>query len=174
MRVTLDIGTVEYSSYPQRIAARVFDNFVTTLMFIAFLALNGEHLTFKIDNPDPYLGVGNLIWFLPIFSLAYEVPTMAMSGVTLGKRLFGICVVRTDGLIGIGLDRAIIRYLTPLGLAMIPVVGPFTFLGGQGWFFFDPHRQNVPDKAARTYVIRIPKKSVETLPELEPPQEGEL
>lgn len=170
MRTVLEIDKVEFSSYPQRIAARLFDNILTTLLFLAFLALNGEHLTLNTDKLDPYLGVGNLIWFLPLFSLAYEVPTMAMSGVTLGKRLLGICVVRTDGLIGIGLDRALIRYLTPLALAVIPFVGLFAYIGGQAWFFFDPRRQNVPDKAARTFVIRIPRNSSD-VPELEPPQE---
>ena len=164
MRVTIDVSTVESASFPQRILARMIDNIIVFLLFLAFLSLVGQHLDLDSKHIDPNLGIGNLIWFLPLFYLGYEVPTLAMNGLTLGKRIMGICVVRTDGLIGIGLDRALLRVVIPMVLSFLFIVGPILYLGAQTWFFFDPNRQNVPDKIARTFVIRIPRASEDDIP----------
>ena len=151
MRVNIDLASVEYSSYSQRIAARLIDMFIVSLLFVAFISLAGLEV-----NPDAGmsgdLGLGAWIWFLPVVYLAYEIPGTASRGQTLGKRMMGILIVRTDGQTGIGLDRALTRFLTMIGISLVPFLG---FLGN-AWFFFDPQRQNVPDKFAKTYVIRTP------------------
>ena len=157
-RITLNLDKVEFASFPQRIGARICDSILVTSLFVAFVYLNGEHIVFDSKNLDPSLGIGNLIWYLPLFAFAYEVPLLASRGLTIGKRVFGICVVRTDGLIGIGLDRAIVRFLVPQLLGIIPALGVFAQLTAQIWFFFDPNRQNLADKAAKTFVIRIPNR----------------
>lgn len=157
-RITLDLDKVEYASYPQRIGARIFDSILVAALFTGFVYGLGRHFVIDQNNIDPTLGIGNLIYYFPLFAIAYEVPLMATRGLTIGKRLFGICVVRTNGLIGIGLDKAIIRFLVPQGIGLIPFAGVFMQLGAQAWFLFDPNRQNIPDKAAQTFVIRIPTR----------------
>lgn len=157
MRRHLDLEKVEFAGFPQRIAARLIDIVLVSLLFYLFLSLAGEKLVVDPEKIDPNFGIGNLIWFLPVIYIAYEIPTLATSGLTIGKRIMGICVVRTDGLIGIGLDRALLRFLSPQIFILIPLVGSFFVLGSQLWFFFDDKRQNFPDKMARTFVIRIPK-----------------
>jgi uncharacterized RDD family membrane protein YckC len=160
IRVTLDLEKVEFASFPQRILARVIDSLIVFGLWMLYLKLTGVHLNLDVNSKDfdPNFGLGIAeIIFLPLFSLAYEVPSLAARGMTIGKRLMGICVVRTDGLIGIGLGRAMIRWCVPFFIGLFPLIGPILNIGAEGYFFFDPHRQNVPDKAARTYVVRIPK-----------------
>ncbi|MFN8016055.1 MAG: RDD family protein [Acidimicrobiia bacterium] len=173
MRKVLDIGSVEYASFPQRIIARIIDNIICFGIFYLFLTLIGEKLTYNADKIDGNLGLGNLIWFFPLFVIAYEIPMMANYGTTLGKRMMGLCVVRSDGIIGIGLDKALIRFCTPIVVGIIPFIGFFLFIGAQCWYFFDPNRQNLADKAAKTYVIRTPKGLYSKI--VEPPEviEGE-
>ncbi len=153
MRTTIDVSNVEFASFPQRIAARLIDVFVVSMFFALFLTFSGVEIKQDAGFGDD-LGLGMWVWFLPILYIAYEVPSISTRGQTLGKRIMGIAIVRTDGLIGIGLDRALTRFLTMTALSMIPFLG----LLGNAWFFFDPLRQSIPDKAARTFVIRIPKE----------------
>ena len=157
-RIKLDLSKVEYSSYPQRIGARICDSILVAALFVGFIYASGNHFIIDTDNLDPKLGIGNLIYYIPLFAFAYEVPLMASQGLTIGKRIFGICVVRADGLIGIGLDRAFTRFIVPQAIGVIPLIGVFAQITAQAWFLFDPERQNVADKVARTFVIRIPPK----------------
>jgi|GEM_PF-1182237 len=156
MRKVVNLETLEFSSYSQRIAARLIDNILCFGLIYLFLSLSD----INIDFTDPqafYDSLGSWVLFLPLFYLAYEVPVTASRGMTIGKRIMGICVVRTDGLIGIGLDRALIRFCVPMLAGLIPVIGLLVYLGAQLWFFYDPQRQNIADKAARTFVVRVPK-----------------
>jgi uncharacterized RDD family membrane protein YckC len=159
MRQVIDVSQVEYASYPQRVFARLLDLLILTGMLLAFIEFAGDGIPSDPADIQADLGLGPLVWFLPLLYMAYEVPTTAARGVTLGKRIMGICVVRTDGEIGIGLDRALIRFCVPMVIGWIPIIGIFLSFGSQAWFFFDPNRQNVPDKAARTFVIRAPKRN---------------
>lgn len=155
MRKTIDIATVEFSSFPVRIAARVIDMFIVSTLFVAFLSLSG--VTMNTDSGvTGDLGIGAAIWFLPLVYLAYEIPGIAVGGQTLGKKMMGIAVVRTDGLIGIGLDRSLTRFIVLMICSCIPFLG----LLALGWYLFDPRRQNVPDKAAHTFVIRVSRELI--------------
>lgn len=153
-RKIVDLEKVEFASFPKRIGARIFDSFIVGGLLFAFLSLTGIDI---LDENIPTSTILLVSLYALMFSLAYEVPTLASRGMTIGKRIFGICVVRTDGLIGIGFDRAIIRTIIPNALTMIPLVGGLLGLGSQIWCFFDPKRQNFPDKIAQTFVISIPK-----------------
>ena len=155
-RITLNLDKVEFASFPQRIGARICDSFIVAGIFVAFVYSLGKHFVIDPNNLDPSLGIGNLFYYLPLFAFAYEVPLMSSRGLTIGKRIFGLCVVRTDGLIGIGLDRALIRFAVPQFIGIVPLIGVFFQMAAQVWYLFDPNRQNVADKAARTFVIRIP------------------
>lgn len=151
IRTTVDLSEVEFASYPQRIAARIIDAAIVSLFFALFVSLAG----FEVDTSTGItgdLGLGAWIWFLPVVYIGYEIPAIAARGQTLGKRIMGIIIVRTDGETGIGLDRSLSRFISILILSFVPFVG---FLAN-GWYLFDPKRQNIPDKIARTFVIRIP------------------
>ena len=156
MRKQVNLETLEFSSYPQRIAARLIDNVLCFFLVVLFLKLAKIEIDFT-NTRKTIESLGAWTIYISMFYLAYEVPVTASRGMTIGKRLMGICVVRTDGLIGIGLDRALIRFCTPPLIFLVPLIGPMLYLGAQFWFFYDPQRQNIADKAARTFVVRIPK-----------------
>ena len=152
MRKTIDLSSVEFASFSQRIAARLIDIVLVSFLFAAFLSLAGIEVDSNAGiNSD--LGLGIWVWFLPVVYLGYELPGTSNRGQTLGKRITGILIVRTDGITGIGFDRAITRFLTMIVCTFIPFVGILAL----GWYVFDPKRQNVPDKVARTFVVRVPQ-----------------
>lgn len=152
IRTIVDLSEVEFASYPQRIAARIIDAAIVSLFFALFISLAGLEVDTKAGFTGD-LGLGVWIWFLPIVYIGYEIPAIAARGQTLGKRIMGILVVRTDGETGIGLDRSLSRFISILFFSFVPFVG---FLAN-GWYLFDPKRQNVPDKIARTFVVRTPE-----------------
>lgn len=160
MRKVLDLSEVEYASFPQRIGGGVLDFFFVVFLFSVFLSVTGADVDPKeIENAKSLTsiaGIDGWILALPVLYLAYCVPSLSLNGVTLGKRIMGINVVRTDGKIGIGLDRALLREVIPLLVLIIPLIN-FLFLIMIFWFFVDPQRQNIPDKIAKTYVIRTPQ-----------------
>lgn len=152
MRRTIDLETVEFASTPQRIAARLLDIVIVSFLFALFLSLTGLEVNTEAGLTGD-MGLGAWVWFLPVLYLAYELPGTSYRGQTLGKRLMGILIVRKDGLTGLGFDRALTRFLAIMISAFIPFAGILAL----GWFVFDPTRQNLPDKVAKTFVIRTPK-----------------
>ncbi|MDG4822466.1 RDD family protein [Asanoa sp. WMMD1127] len=90
------------------------------------------------------------LWF------AYEVPAVANTGQTLGKRLVGLRVVRVDGQPKMGFGRSLRRW-NILGLPMLF----WTCCVGFIWQFVEclwltvdrPLHQALHDKAARTVVV---------------------
>jgi uncharacterized RDD family membrane protein YckC len=96
------------------------------------------------------LVVACALWFV------YEVPSVANTGQTLGKRLVGIRVVRIDGAPKMGFGRSMRRW-NVLGLPMLF----WTCCVGFIWQFVDclwvtvdrPLHQALHDKAARTVVV---------------------
>ncbi|WP_213453934.1 RDD family protein [Rhizomonospora bruguierae] len=98
--------------------------------------------------------VATALWF------AYEVPSMANTGQTIGKRLVGIRVVGMEGTAPLGFARAVRRW-SPLGLPTLL----WWCCVGFVWQFFDclsaaidqPLHQAIHDKSARTVVVYAPK-----------------
>src|SRR4051794_11730401 len=110
-RITIDLDKVEFASFPKRIGARLLDSFIVGILLFVFLDLSNMNIDFQKNISSKDLLTISL--YAIAFSLAYEVPILASRGLTIGKRAFGICVVRTDGQIGIGLDRALTRAIVP-------------------------------------------------------------
>ncbi|NRQ35538.1 RDD family protein [Nonomuraea sp. NN258] len=71
------------------------------------------------------------------------------NGQTLGKKLFGLRVVRETGQ-RITVGQAALRQLVAAVLWAICCVGALVDLG---WILFDPRKQAVHDKAAKTVVV---------------------
>jgi uncharacterized RDD family membrane protein YckC len=96
--------------------------------------------------------VAMALWF------AYEVPAIAATGQTLGKRLLGIRVVSVDGE-PIGFRRSIQRWI-PQGFPLLLWGVLFVVqLLDAAWCLWDkPRRQCLHDKAARTVVVTAPSR----------------
>ncbi|MEV0380697.1 RDD family protein [Nonomuraea sp. NPDC050643] len=71
------------------------------------------------------------------------------NGQTLGKKMFGIRVVTEHGA-RIGVGQAAVRQAVATVLAWLCCVGLLVDLG---WILFDPRKQALHDKAARTVVV---------------------
>ncbi len=95
--------------------------------------------------------------------LAYEVPSTAASGQTLGKRIMGITVVRMENTEPLGFGRALRRWLRfglPTLLWTFCGVGFVLQLMDCGFAALDrPLRQALHDKAAATVVVQVPRPS---------------
>jgi uncharacterized RDD family membrane protein YckC len=94
--------------------------------------------------------------------LAYEVPALANSGQTVGKRMVGIRVVRVESLERLGGARAFHRWgrlgmWTPLwGLAGVGFLGQL--IASATVLTDKPLRRSWGDKAAGTVVVQIPPR----------------
>jgi uncharacterized RDD family membrane protein YckC len=93
--------------------------------------------------------VSNLITFGVVASLLALVYHVGMTayGATLGKRVFGLKVVKEDGSVP-GFGTALLRQTIGYWLS-----GAIFYLGFI-WIAFDDKKQGWHDKIARTYVIR--------------------
>jgi uncharacterized RDD family membrane protein YckC len=107
------------------------------------------------------LVVAALVW------LAYEVPAVARSGQTFGKRAVGIRIVRLDGLTPVGPGRSLRRW----NILGVPLLFPFCCIGPViqvvdcAWLLFDrPLQQALHDKAAQTVVVLAPRGQPQNLP----------
>jgi uncharacterized RDD family membrane protein YckC len=94
------------------------------------------------------------LWF------AYEVPSIAGSGQTLGKRLMRIKVMRQDSPDPVGFGRAIRRW-NPLGLSSLMwycgIGFILQFLDSLSPLFDWPLRRAFHDRSAGTLVVRLPR-----------------
>lgn len=109
------------------------------------------------------LFIATLLWF------AYEVPSTATSGRTLGKRIMGIQVISTDGSGTLSFGRSVRRW-NPLGITLLLITccGPFAVVFAiLDAVFVATDRylhQALHDRSARTYVVTAasaPQKEVQ-------------
>ncbi|MDB5080852.1 MAG: hypothetical protein JWP00_2776 [Chloroflexi bacterium] len=89
------------------------------------------------------LGLGLVVTLITV--LYYTILTAR--GATIGKKVFGMKVVREDGA-PIGFWRSLLRHTVGY------FVSAFFFGLGFIWIGFDPHKQGWHDKIASTYVVR--------------------
>lgn len=95
-----------------------------------------------------YLGV-----VIALLVLAIDLILLARNGQTIGKKLLGIKVVRTDGS-PVSLFRVFfLRYVCNTFLTLIPIAGPLYSLV-DSLMIFSESRRTVHDRIADTIVIR--------------------
>jgi uncharacterized RDD family membrane protein YckC len=115
-----------------------------------------------LPQPGPQASTLQIVILLIAAALwfAYEVPAVANTGQTLGKRVTGIKVVGMDGSPRLGFGRSLRRW-NILGLPTLfwtCCVGFIWQFVECAWLLFDrPLQQAVHDKAARTVVVHVPK-----------------
>ncbi len=99
-----------------------------------------------------YLMLGGLL----VVCLIYLVPSTALTGQTLGKKIRKLWLVRVDGS-RVGWGGAFAHSAVPLVVALaVPQIGPIVALGIVFWSLRDRNEQGVHDKLARTLVVDSP------------------
>ena len=141
------------ASAGKRIGGRLIDGLIVGII--------GYILVASIAIKDGKVQTGKLVIASIlglVLSFVYEVPMVAATGQTLGKRLVGTRVVRlADGEVP-GMSVSVTRWLPAL-VGIIPLLNLARLLGaaiGIGsliLLFTDPRRQTVNDKFAKTVVV---------------------
>ncbi|MEY4007053.1 MAG: hypothetical protein RLZZ467_65, partial [Gemmatimonadota bacterium] len=93
-----------------------------------------------------------------VFGLLYLVPSTAITGRTLGMRLRGTKVVRVDGSPATW-GSAFVRFLIPVAVTtslFYSLPGLLLGLGSVLFWLWDPNRQGLHDRLARTLVVAAP------------------
>jgi hypothetical protein len=94
-----------------------------------------------------------------VVALCVVVPSSAISGQTLGKKIFRVRLAGGDGAVP-GWRLSFLHYAAPILLAiLIPQIGPLLALGLVLWFLRDPMRQGLHDKLAKTFVVAVPRRA---------------
>jgi uncharacterized RDD family membrane protein YckC len=132
----------------RRVMAALVDSAVTAAC--AWLAIVGMWLGGAALTSDRTLAV-NVIGGA-VIGHVYVLVATALWGQTLGKRLLGIRVVRSDTFDLPGWKRAGIRTLGLVPLGMLPYGAALTTVG-EGSFLFTRTRQGVHDVFAGTIVV---------------------
>jgi uncharacterized RDD family membrane protein YckC len=91
------------------------------------------------------------LWWLVFVSLIYTVPLTATRGQTVGKMALRIRVATLPDGGNPGLGRALVRWLVPVVMNIVPGLGLVAYVP----ILFDPMRQGLHDKAASTVVVSI-------------------
>ena len=111
------------------------------------------------DAQEELRGPGTVILVLSALAgLAYLVPSTAITGRTLGMRLRGTKVVRVDGSPATW-GAAFVRFLIPVAVTtalFYSLPGLLLGLGAVLFWLWDPNRQGLHDRLARTLVVAAP------------------
>lgn len=100
----------------------------------------------------------DLYWPIAVLALlygAYLVLFTHLKGQTLGKMAVGIKVVQIEDEAKPSWGRAVIRWVVPALASFVPTVGSLLWLLIYLWIVWDPSRQGLHDKAARTVVLDV-------------------
>lgn len=151
--------TVDYAGFWIRLAAYLIDFVLLSLVMFIIVVVSGSYLEDSTGPNQPIVpiavetgtadraitAIGNI---LPI---VYAIGFWTWRGQTPGKMALGIKIVRTDGY-PIGFARSILRYVGY-------IISGLMLMLGYVWIAFDPKKQGIHDKIARTYVVRLPQKT---------------
>jgi uncharacterized RDD family membrane protein YckC len=125
-------GPGSVAGWPRRFGALLIDWVVCSLITIAFLYHpHAGHAASVLSQPR--------LWTPAVFGVEDFLLT-GLTGVTIGKRLLGLRVIRLDGQ-PVGLQRAFVRTL--LLMLVVPAM------------IMDRDLRGLQDKAAGTAVVRI-------------------
>lgn len=93
------------------------------------------------------------LWVLA--TVAWQLRMLSGSGQTLGKRITGICIVRTNGMLPEFWALIGRRYALPAVIGWIPLVGWLFWFVDRLAIFFTPQRQCLRDRFADTLVVKV-------------------
>jgi uncharacterized RDD family membrane protein YckC len=145
--------TTEPAGRGIRLGGWVVDAVISFLLLLPLLIAVGFNVLQLLD-PNLLFGLGGLITL--VASIAWVGVTIVLvkrNGQTIGKKLVGIKVVRSDGSRA-SLGRIFwLRNVVNILPGFIPIAGYFYFFVDHGFIFGDK-RQCVHDKIADTIVVR--------------------
>jgi uncharacterized RDD family membrane protein YckC len=146
-----------YATFWRRFAARFLDGLLvgipTIVVLVSMLSDLDPDTGITVAQRDRLFSVGLVTQAI---SAVYEISLVALRGQTVGKMALGIKVVPVEGSGSVGWGRSAIRWLVPNAVGRLPGVGSLLELVVWLWMLWDPMRQGLHDKAARTVVIRLP------------------
>jgi uncharacterized RDD family membrane protein YckC len=153
----------EYAGFTTRLIAWIIDRVIVASAISIIAAMTDLVLqALGLDELLDLSGQGSLI--MPVFAavitflipIAYDIGFWLLAGQTPGKRVMGVCIVRTDGqrLTSGNCVRRVIGYW----------ISAILFLGYL-WVLVDNRRQGFHDKIGGTFVVY-------TWPEAGPPARG--
>jgi uncharacterized RDD family membrane protein YckC len=153
-------GTVAIPHLGSRLVARLID---VVIVFVGAALLGGlvAGLTSLLDGGSGEVGWVNAIRVVLLILVAlvgpvlYEIGLLATKGATLGKRMMGLRVVRSENAGLLGWGRATGRYLVPHAGVVLPLIGALFLMLCYVSPAFDSsgRRQGWHDRAAGTVVI---------------------
>lgn len=133
----------------RRAAAQLIDTLLVTLPVLAIASALGA---FEGDGLD----TGGLLAVTALqvgLNIVYETVAIAVWAMTVGKRIVGIQVVRSDDGGAVTWTYACVRSLVPSVALLVPVIGPGLGVVVYLRAFFHPLRQGIHDAAAGTLVV---------------------
>ena len=145
-----------------RLGARTVDALigvaVYVVVFIVVVAVNDINLDVDTDSEFPD-GAALTLRFLPVVIWGlYEVLLVRTRGQTVGKLVMRIKVIGTSGDDPPQWNAAIFRWtVLVIPMTLIPdLIGLLISVFIGLWFVWDGNRQGLHDKAASTYVVKVP------------------
>ena len=152
---------LELASAGSRLGARILDGMIMGVVLIVLIVI-GALALFGADSGDSTADeeTTGLVFFFGVMALMtvtgllYEVVMIATRGQTLGKMMTSIKVVRADNGLLPGWGKSIGRWIIPVVLAFVPVVGWLLSLLVYLSLLWDSARQGWHDKAAGTLVVK--------------------
>ncbi len=149
-----------------RLGARSIDTLigvaVYVVVFIVVVAVNDINLDVDEDIVIPD-GAALTLRFLPVILWGlYEVLLIRTRGQTVGKLVMKVKVISTSGDDPPLWNAAVFRWgVLVLPMTLIPdLIGILISLIIGIWFLWDGNRQGLHDKAASTYVVKVPPEVV--------------
>ncbi len=133
----------------RRLVARVLDAVIVSSGLYVVLLSTGQYAS---TVPSDHRFSPRLFGWVLLAALAYEVSLTATRGQTLGKMTMRIRVATLEGGTPPGWRRAMVRWVVPVALSIVPFLGIVAF----AWLLWDPIRQGLHDKAAGTVVVNVP------------------
>lgn len=150
---TSDAG-VEPADRGTRLGAAIVDILINFVVALPMGISVGLSLTSPSEIAQAMFGIGGLVTFaLAIAWIVYTIYLVNKNGQTIGKKLLGIKVVRSNGTKA-SLGRIFwLRNVVNAIPGMIPMIGYFYVLADHLWIFSE-RRQCLHDKIADTIVVK--------------------
>ena len=160
---TDDVVGYDLATPGARLGARTVDTLiglaVYVTVFLIVIAVND--INFDVDGTDIDIpdGAALTLQYLPIALWGiYEIALTRTRGQTVGKMVMKIKVVGTNGDDPPQRNAVIFRWaVLVVPMTLVPnIIGLVISLIIGIWFAWDGSRQGLHDKAASTYVVRVP------------------
>ena len=139
----LDLEDITLASNQSRLKAFVINDLLITLIILASV---WDNIAKTNDTITAIIYLQTLAYEIMFIKIAYHTLFYWQYGATIGKKIAGIRVVDIDSL-----DNP--NFLPSLSRSVIRVISEMFFYFGFIIAFFDPIKQTLQDKLAKTIVI---------------------